>query len=104
MRAKAVWILVLLTIVLGIPFIDGLFGGFISKSVGNTAYIPDFFFYYPIVIVLLLGIYALVHFIRKYGLKGLLIAIVIIAVLIPLAFLGTCALEVAGSALKELFI
>lgn len=58
---------------------------------------------YAIVFVLFIGLPLARNYYLKNGPKGLLIGIIIILVLIPLAFLGTCGLVIGGSYLQQLF-
>lgn len=87
--------------ILTASFIVGLFGGM-------QGYNPLGWGLLGIAIAILMGLilggFAIAHFKRTKGTKGILIGILILLVSIPLVFAGTCAVSVSGDFVRRLFV
>lgn len=105
MKGKINWKMILALVILALPFFFGLFGGLV-KSLGQSPDSPLFlieWLIYSILTVLILGGYGIAYFIKKMGIKGLLKGILILLILIPLVFLGSCWLTAMGSGIRSVF-
>lgn len=101
MKTKAKWVVILLLIILIVSFFVGLFGGMQGYSPIGWGLLGIAI---ASIISLILGGYAILHFKRTQGIKGLFIGICILLVLIPLIFAGTCALSLGGNFVRSLFV
>lgn len=100
MNGKVKWAIILILVILIASFFVGLFGGMQGYNPIGWGLLGIVI---AIVIALILGVSAIVHFRRTKGTKGLFIGILILLVLIPLVFAGTCALSVGGDFVRRLF-
>jgi len=106
MSFRGKWKLAIFLILLCLPFIFGLFEPsfkIIFRGTSDGYYMLGVGFIYVALVALSLGVYSIAHFVRKKGIKGLVIGILIFLVLIPLVFYGTCMSAGAGGSIRELF-
>ncbi len=106
MSSKAKRIAISILVILTASFFVGLLGG---MQVGEQNYGPFLWWgllgiAIAILLGLVLGVFAIAHFRRTKGTKGIFIGILILLVLIPLVFAGTCALSVGGDFVRRLFV
>ena len=99
MLEKFSWKIILALLIMLLPLI----GGFIADGWDVLLWILWVPVIYAVVSVVFIGIPAARRYYVKNGPKGILFGIIIILILIPLAFFGTCGLAVGGSYLKKLF-
>jgi ABC-type transport system involved in cytochrome c biogenesis permease component len=101
MTGKVKWAGIGILLVLAAAFIIGLLGGMSDYiSIQWVIVISGI----AVLIGLVLGVSAIVHFGRKRGIKGILIGFLILLVLVPLVFAGTCALSIGGDFVRRLFV
>ncbi len=100
---KARLILISIAFFLALPFLMGLFFIF-DKEGGQLYWLVIIHLIYAVVISLALGIYVIAYFIKKKGAKGLLLALFILIVSIPLILTGTCFVEMGGGFIRGLFV
>ena len=101
MGSKSKRIVIPMLVILTVSFFVGLFGG--MQGYGPLGW-GMLGIGVAVVTALILGVFAIVHFRRTKGIKGLFIGILIFLVLIPLVFAGTCALSVGGDFVRRLFV
>lgn len=101
MSNKAKWIVIPILVILTAFFFIGLLGGMQGYNPIGWGLLGIAI---AILIGLILGVSAIVHFRRTKGTKGLFIGILILLVLIPLVFAGTCALSAGGDFVRRLFV
>ena len=100
MSGKSKWIVIPMLVILTASFFVGLFGG--MQGYGPLSW-GMLGIAVAILMGLILGVSAIVHFKRTKGAKGIFIGILILLVLIPLVFAGTCAVSVGGNFIRGLF-
>lgn len=90
MLGKLFWSVILVLVIFTVLFFEGLHGEMLTLDAGYrciaVAAITGSF----------LGVIGMVHFVRRKGIKGLFIGILIILILIPLVLLGNCVAWKAG--------
>ncbi len=105
MSSKAKRIAISISAILIASFFVGLLGG---MQVGGQEYAIIWWGLLGIAIAILLGlvlgVFAIAHFRCTKGTKGIFIGILILLVLIPLVFAGTCALSVGGDFVRRIFV
>lgn len=100
MNGKANWIVILILVILTVSFFIGLSGGMQGYDYLGWGMLG---IGVAILIGFILGVFAIVHLKRTMGTKGIFIGILILLVLIPLVFAGTCAISVGGDFVRRLF-
>lgn len=99
----------LMTVMILVIILSPLFIGMVvdfsgGGALGGLPAMINISVVYAIAITLLGGIYAISYFVKKIGPKGFIVVTLIVLILIPLAFLGSCGLLVMGGSVKDLFL